>query len=661
MMSAGAGSGPLLPRAGGAGAGARSASANIGMMALSLLLLGLPPIITGSTTGHPTFYVSPTGYDASAGTIAEPFASLRRAQAAVRALAVRGGATVVLRAGVYAAGPSGEVPLQLMAEDGGSAEAGPVVWRAYEGEEATISGGMLVPFSPHPTLHGALQANLTALGLRDLGAVEEEVTHNRTRAELFYQRRPMILARWPNIGADGRPRWAFTGPAYPFNCTPKARPCCGPSGLLPCVQCNASMPVGCEGFSFGVPPGVSPPSNLGAWAAQARDGHAWVHGYFSEDFSDRYMNVTFAHASNATHGSLASPSLATGATKWGARFYALNFLAELDVPAEYFIERGTGLLHFIPPTSRSDDTGGSDDEAAGMGAFVSTAPFVVSLAANTSFIHFEGLRLEHSRSHAVAQPAGPKDANYWPSNPLALAAAGTIENITFRGCVVANTGGSGLVLDRCTACRVDDSEVHSVGSLAIRVSGGGHRTLRRSENVVANCSIHSYARWKRTYQPGLSWMGVGNSFLNNKIWEAPHQAVLGGGNEAVCGICTRDHRDNLQCHYKNNGSEPGGMDAACGGNDNLWEGNHFLNLTWETADSGAFYSCGQSGTGYTNRGNVVRNNVFENIRMTDGHPNQGAFGNMNVQAFYLDDTMGGWSEFDNASPVACFQLWIDVI
>ena len=74
---------------------------------------------------------------------------------------------------------------------------------------------------------------------------------------------------------------------------------------------------------------------------------------------------------------------------------------------------------------------------------------------------------------------------------------------------------------------------------------------------------------------------------------------------------------------------------------------------------------GQSGTGYTNRGNVVRGNTFENIRMTDLHPNQGSFGNMNVQGFCapppaaaplckhrsssrgasspdLDDTMGGW-------------------
>ena len=95
----------------------------------------------------------------------------------------------------------------------------------------------------------------------------------------------------------------------------------------------------------------------------------------------------------------------------------------------------------------------------------------------------------------------------------------------------------------------------------------------------------------RTYEPGLRWQGVGNTFRGNKVWEAPHQAVLGGGNEAVCGICSRDSHHNLQCHYGGNGTDKGQSDAACGGNDNLWEDNHFLNLTWETSDSGAFYSC----------------------------------------------------------------------
>ena len=80
---------------------------------------------------------------------------------------------------------------------------------------------------------------------------------------------------------------------------------------------------------------------------------------------------------------------------------------------EYYIERYSrsederGMLYFKPPRSA-----GSAAEGAGAGAFVSVAPFVITLAPNTSFITIEGVRLEHSRSTAVAQPAGRTDPNF---------------------------------------------------------------------------------------------------------------------------------------------------------------------------------------------------------------------------------------------------------
>ena len=77
---------------------------------------------------------------ARAAHVRHRLASLRRAQLALRQLKVRGGAEVVLRGGVYSA-TGGAVPLELTAEDSGSTSAGPVVWRAYEGEAVTISGG----------------------------------------------------------------------------------------------------------------------------------------------------------------------------------------------------------------------------------------------------------------------------------------------------------------------------------------------------------------------------------------------------------------------------------------------------------------------------------------------------------------------------------------
>jgi hypothetical protein len=70
-------------------------------------------------------------------------------------------------------------------------------------------------------------------------------------------------------------------------------------------------------------------------------------------------------------------------------------------------------------------------------------------------------------------------------------------------------------------------------------------------------------------RPGVLWGGVGNLFQGNHIANAPHNAFLGGGNEAVC---TSDN-------------------AICGGNDNIFEDNLIEHVCYETDDSGAFYSC----------------------------------------------------------------------
>ena len=107
----------------------------------------------------------------------------------------------------------------------------------------------------------------------------------------------------------------------------------------------------------------------------------------------------------------------------------------------------------------------------------------------------------------------------------------------------------------------------------------------------------------------VRWAGVGNSFIGNRIYEAPHQGVEGGGSSAKCGVCVRGRKGDLECEYTGNGTAPGMDDATCGANDNLWRGNVLSNLTWEGSDAGGFYVCGQDGTGYTSRGNVVENNL----------------------------------------------------
>ena len=42
-------------------------------------------------------------------------------------------------------------------------------------------------------------------------------------------------------------------------------------------------------------------------------------------------------------------------------------------------------------------------------------------------------------------------------------------------------------------------------------------------------------KWKRTYQPGIFWGGVGNTFRANTVSFGPHNGFLGGGEGGVGG------------------------------------------------------------------------------------------------------------------------------
>ena len=117
--------------------------------------------------------------------------------------------------------------------------------------------------------------------------------------------------------------------------------------------------------------------------------------------------------------------------------------------------------------------------------------------------------------------------------------------------------------------------------------------------------------WKRTYQPSIFWGGVNNEYRDNHLSDGPHNCFLGGGNEDT----------------------PAGFQGA--GINCTFAGNLLDRCGFESADAGAFYTCGQQATAFINRGNTITNNTFKNVRNTVGTGVQTA----SVQAIYLDDQM----------------------
>src|SRR6266542_1923158 len=141
---------------------------------MKILSILLPIGLALPVFGQP-YYVAPTGSDGNPGTLGKPFATIQRAQQAVR----QKPGLVLLRGGTYYLFEK----LVFSAEDSGSAAA-PVVYQAYGNEQPVISDGVRLE-------------KLNWQPYRD-GIVQAKVPKNLQTEEIFVNDERQILARYPN-------------------------------------------------------------------------------------------------------------------------------------------------------------------------------------------------------------------------------------------------------------------------------------------------------------------------------------------------------------------------------------------------------------------------------------------------------------------------------
>ena len=413
-----------------------------------------------------TFYVATDGSDRNPGTRDKPFATLEAARDAVRKLKSRGGATVIIRGGVY----QREKPLELNKQDSGR-DGQPVTYRAAPGESVQLLGGKVVtgwkPVTDEailarldPKARGrVLQADLKAQGITDLGGV------NSNRLALYFQGRPMTLARWPN---DGFVKIA---------------------GLVEPNTVNVRGTRGSETGKF-LYQGDRPTR----WKDE---NDLWVHGYWFWDWSDQRHPV--ASIDTTKRVIAVKPPYHGYGYRVGQWFYALNVLAELDQPGEWYLDRHSALLYFWPPAPI--DRGQ---------AVVSLLDTMVSIEGASDLV-LRGLTVEAARGHGAVIKGG--------------------ERIRVAACTFRNLGGYAVRVQGGRRCAVVGCDIYQMGQGGVTLSGGDRRTLTPCGHVAENNHIHHYGLWDRMYQKAISLSGVGCRAAHNLVHDAPHIAIGFGGND----------------------------------------------------------------------------------------------------------------------------------
>ena len=435
---------------------------------------------TAAFSARGDFYVSPKGSNANPGTKGKPFATLERARDAVRAReAASGEVTVWLRGGDYVR----TTALELSEADSGSADA-PVVWSAYRNERVRLLGGQVLTGFEALTDGGVLsrldesargrvlQVDLRRLGINGFGEMKSRGFGRATtpsHCELFFNHRPMTLARWPNEGASEK----ISG---------------FPKGLGKDDDHGGSIGDLPGGFLFS-----------GDRPRRWRDtSDLWVHGYWAYDWANSYERV--AKLDLDRRFIQTAPPHGLYGFRAGQRFHFLNVLEELDQPGEWFLDRAKGRLYFWPPAPI-----GSGE------ALLSLLDQPAVRMTGVAFVTLRGLIIEATRGSGIEISGGHGNR--------------------VEGCLLRNLGNGGVSISGGSNHGVAGCDIFDTGDGGVSLSGGDRQTLAPGGHFVENCHFQRQGRWSKCYVPGVMMNGVGQRASHNLIQEHPHCAILFNGND----------------------------------------------------------------------------------------------------------------------------------
>jgi hypothetical protein len=457
---------------------------------------GLPPRdVTASRTRIPPitkfqteFFVGPaagaasSGDDQNPGTRRQPFATLTRARAAVRALKaagpLAGPVAVTLLPGQY---PVTNM-FELAAADSGTGAA-PIVYRAAEPGTADLYGGARLDHfarTTDPEILNRLplesrgkvwQCDLRAAGITNFGQLTERGCYLKPppTLEVFFNDEPMTLARWPKTGfVDG-------GKVVSRGSKKENQP---------------------SVFKYLDP-------------RPARWVHAedpWLYGYFANGWADRTLKILKIdpQTQQIACGPFDLAGELMGPVPWfnkgHIRYFAFNLLEELGRPGEWYLDRRAGVLYFYPP---------SDPAKARVEIGQLTVP-MWGLNQVTN-VRLQGLVFDLGRDDCLAL----KDCDH----------------CLVAGCTVKRFAGEGIAIlgghdDGILSCNL-----FSLGRGATEVVGGDRATLSPAGHFVENCFMHSFGRLDHTYVPGIHMEGAGIRAAHNSFADCPSSAIRFDGND----------------------------------------------------------------------------------------------------------------------------------
>ena len=392
-----------------------------------LLLVLLSASFAGAAPTADLF-VAPDGKDSWSGTKPSansgrsdgPFATVQRAQLAVRKLKERepqrtGEIVVMVRGGTYVL----DQPLEFTAEDSGAAGA-PIIYAAYPGEEPVFSGGV----------------RLTGWQLTPAGYWE--LTIPRVQGEEW-----SFIQLFVNGQRRYRPRLPREG--Y-YTIADQLPPTPGVKGA--------------DRFRF-------KPGNIrGNWSnlndVEVLGFQNWTMARMRIAAVEEKENVV--RFTGDTGGMESWRSLPKG-----NRFLVENVREALDRPGQWYLDRGTGVLTYVPMPG---------EDARKAEVIAPRLESLLQLKGNAAsqwvqHLQFRGI------SFAYTNWATPSQGNNFPQAEVNLSAAITADgarDCVFDGCSVMHVGAYAIAFGQgCKRNRVENCSLIDLGAGGVKIGEMGYR------------------------------------------------------------------------------------------------------------------------------------------------------------------------------------------
>ncbi len=496
-------------------------------------------ILTSICSAAPvTFFIAPDGSDEWSGTLDAPnagrtdgpFATIARAQQAVRdALMGTGvdGARVLLRGGVYYL----DRPLELTPEDtaGGAV---PVVYAAYENETPIISGGR----------------EITDWEITDEGRWTAQLPEVESGEWAFSQ-------LFVNDQRRLRPRLPKTGYYYIAG---EAPPTANAGGK------------GFDRFRF------VPGDMRSDWSRfediEVLPFHLWEMSRLRLAEVDEDRSVV----------TLSTP---TCSTSWwskmaaGHRYIVENVPDALTEQGEWYVDRQTGVLTYIPRDGETPDTST---------VIAPRLPYLVQLKGDADVglavenLTFKGLTFAHTN---WVLPERGQSVPQAEVNIRGAIRAQSARNVSFEQCRITRVGGYAIEFGAGSQnCRVEDCELSDMGAGGVKIGSQGYtgdEARITSDITVRNCVI---AHGGRLHPAGIGVL----------ILHSPRNLI--------------SHNDIHDFYYTGISVGWQWSYASSNAHDNTIEYNDVHTIGQGVlSDMGGIYTLGPS------PGTVIRNNVFHGI------------------------------------------------